>query len=112
MKEGWRRSATWKQWNKGVRTALIPIFISGIVFAAGERPAQAAGTVEVNDWASLASAFANSENGSIVHLKEDITQADGTLIVPVGKELTLDLAGKELSITASAGPAVQVEVGA
>ncbi|MFB9274703.1 immunoglobulin-like domain-containing protein [Cohnella cellulosilytica] len=101
-----------ERWSKKGRISLIPVLIWGMLFAAGERPAQAADAEdEVSDWEELVAAFADSANGTIIRLSENITQPNGSLVVPIGKELTLDLAGKELSITATNDPAIKVEGG-
>ncbi|MFS0725687.1 Ig-like domain-containing protein [Paenibacillus sp. 1P07SE] len=65
------------------------------------------------DWTGLTEAFATSASGTTIRLGDNIIQSSGSLAVPTGSDLTLDLAGYTLSIASSAygAPAIRVDAG-
>ncbi|MFC3799510.1 Ig-like domain-containing protein [Cohnella sp. GCM10012308] len=77
------------------------MLLCGGVLAIGPGPIYAADRT-VATWNELTDAFANAPSGDTIVLGDHITQTSGTIALPPGKSLTLNLKGYTLSITAPA----------
>ncbi|WP_372631955.1 Ig-like domain-containing protein [Cohnella sp.] len=75
------------------------MLLFGGASAIGFQPSYAADRT-VATWSELADAFQTAPSGDTIIISADITQTSGTLYLPEGVSLTLDLHGYKLSITA------------
>ncbi|NBD23898.1 Ig-like domain-containing protein [Paenibacillus glycinis] len=102
------RRASRRLWKRGIHGALCLMLLSGLMAAIGSRQAHADATVST--WNALTTAFGTEASGSTVTLGGDIDQPSGSLAVPSGKSLILDLAGHSLSIKTSDLYAAAIQV--
>ncbi|RRJ67261.1 hypothetical protein EHV15_33295 [Paenibacillus oralis] len=95
-----------KTWIYG---SLCVILLFGSLSAIGAQTSYAAERT-VGTWDELAAAFANGQDGDTIALSNDITQLDGSVSVPEGTSLTLNLNGHRLFISAGRTPNAAVGV--